>query len=98
MYKIKCDMCKKTIGTTPLMSQSAKGGLCTDCKNCKIGALHSLGDSNLQYQILQKLLTQSAWAKYKKIVGPALAEYEKITQKTFWDLFVIPENRVKIWR
>ena len=28
----------------------------------------------------------------------ALAEYEKIEQQAFWDLFAIPKNRAEAWR
>ena len=28
----------------------------------------------------------------------ALAEYEKVASKTFWDLFAVRKNRAKKWR
>lgn len=31
-YIIKCDDCKKTIGETDSLAESAAGGICNDCK------------------------------------------------------------------
>lgn len=31
-YEIKCDDCKATIGRTDLVSESAAGGRCADCR------------------------------------------------------------------
>ena len=44
------------------------------------------------------ILTPEARAEYKKIANPALEEYNKIIQNTFWDLAKQKENRVEIWR
>ncbi len=30
-YDIKCDFCKKKIGTTDSVAESAQGGICKDC-------------------------------------------------------------------
>ena len=46
----------------------------------------------------ERLLTQQAWAEYRKIREQAEAEYEKIREQAFWDLFANPEERAKIWR
>jgi hypothetical protein len=35
-YSIKCDDCKKTIGTTNSMGVSAQGGRCRSCRNSSI--------------------------------------------------------------
>lgn len=32
-YDIKCDNCKKTIGTTDSLRESVEGGICGQCKD-----------------------------------------------------------------
>ena len=44
-----------------------------------------------------KKIKDAAWAEYEKIVDPAQAEYNKIINKTFWDLYMITENRNPAW-
>ena len=42
-------------------------------------------------------IVNAARAEFNKIVEPARAEYDKIINKTFWDLFMITENRNPAW-
>lgn len=36
-YTIKCDDCKKSIGSTDSMMKSAQGGRCSACRNSVYG-------------------------------------------------------------
>ena len=40
----------------------------------------------------------SAWAEYDKVRRPAGAKYDKVCASTWTKLFLVPENRIEIWK
>lgn len=43
-------------------------------------------------------IRDKAYAEYHAVYDKAWAEHIAVCEKAFWDLFDIPENRIKAWR
>ena len=59
-------------------------------KKCYEGKCQTLGD--------HKRIAALAWEKYKEMQHPAWEKYKEIDQKSFWNLFKDPNNRIECWR